>query len=204
MLPRKDDDGRFYVSYSQLSLFKRSPGDYYHRYIHEAPPVTNEYSDFGNKVGGALEENNFNFFSENEKEILKKVPRLDHFERKVELNFKNFFVKGFIDTCDSHYTEIIDYKTGKEGNEEVYKNKSYTQLQIYAMALKQELGYLPLTAKVVFITRTDDFKVADKPPIEIEIDISKDRLREVYFETLDTTRKIAEFYKKYPKPLKNT
>jgi hypothetical protein len=84
-LPKKDNDGRSYLSYSQIQLFKRDREEYYRRYILNKPFEGNAYTDFGSKVGEALENNCFDSFNENEKETLSKCVRLDEFEKEVKL-----------------------------------------------------------------------------------------------------------------------
>ena len=91
-LPRKDKDGISRLSYSQISLFKRSKKEYYESYIEGKPFEGNEYTDFGSKVGEALEHNDFKAFKKDEQETLKKVKRLDEFERMVKLNYDGFYI----------------------------------------------------------------------------------------------------------------
>ena len=111
-LPRKDKDGISRLSYSQISLFKRSKSEYYESYILGKPFEGNEYTDFGSKVGEALENNDFKGFKKSEQTTLKNVIRLDEFEREVRLNYEGFYVLGFIDTNSKDFSKIIDYKTG--------------------------------------------------------------------------------------------
>jgi len=202
-LPKKDRNGNSYVSYSQLSLFKRSQSDYYEQHVLQKPFEGNEYTDFGSKVGEALETNKFSKFSKKESNILKEVTRLNDFERKVTLNYDGFYVLGFIDTNKDDYSHIIDYKTGGIGKHLQYKKDDYTQLPLYALSLRQETGITPSKATVEFITRAGNaFKgekltVADEPPIIIDIDISYNRLRQVYWDTLKTAKEIEQFYKKH-------
>lgn len=202
-LPKKDKYGNSYVSYSQLSLFKRSESDYYEQYIMKKPFEGNAYTDFGSKVGEALENNMFDNFTEIEANVLKKVTRLDEFEKKVILKYEGFYVLGFIDTNKSDFSEIIDYKTGGKNKESEYKKDSYTQLPLYALSLRQETGITPDTATVEFIRRNGNaFKgelltVGNEEPISIDIDVSYQRLRNVYWETLETAKQIEQFYKKH-------
>ena len=58
-LPKKDKKGNSYLSYSQISTFKRSKEDFYNQYILNVPFEGNAYTDFGSNVGEALEKNNF-------------------------------------------------------------------------------------------------------------------------------------------------
>ena len=202
-LPKKDKEGNNYVSYSQISLFKRSQKEYYENYIIGKPFEGNAYTDFGSKVGFSLENNNFDLFTKKEQKTLKKVNRLDEFERKVFLNYEDFYVLGFIDTNTKDCLEIKDYKTGGNNKEFQYLEPNYTQLHLYALALKQETGITPTKATVEFIRRSGNaFKgemltVANEEPIILNIDISENRLKQVYWDTLNTVKQIEEFYKKH-------
>ena len=119
-LPKKDENGISYLSYSQIQLFKRDKNEYLERYILNKPFLGNAYTDFGSKVGEALETNNFKGFSSQEQRTLNKCTRLDEFEKKVNLDFGDFYVLGYIDTNSKDFNEIIDYKTGGRNKEFQY------------------------------------------------------------------------------------
>jgi hypothetical protein len=199
-LPSKDKFGNSYLSYSQISLFLKDKEQYKKQYILKEPFVGNEYTDFGLKVGKALETGNFELFNKHEKSTLSKVTRLDLFERKTILNYNNFYIIGFIDTCDNDLTEIIDYKTGGKKKEFEYQKDDYTQLLYYALSLRQETGITPKKASVEFIRREGNLyknqmlKVGKEEPIKIEVDISENRLKKVYWETIEIAKNISEFY----------
>jgi hypothetical protein len=202
-LPRKDKYGMPYVSYSQISTFRRSEEDYYDQYILGTPFVGNAYTDFGSKVGEALEGCDYSKFNDGEKEILKSVTRLDIFERKTILNYDGFYVLGFIDTCSNDFSKLIDYKTGGKGKSGKYRKDDYDQLHLYALSIRQETGVTPKEALVQFITRggkiddPDGFFVSNESVKSIEIDISIGRLKEVYWDTMETVKSMSEFYKKH-------
>jgi hypothetical protein len=199
-LPKKDKNGNSYLSYSQLSLFKRSKEEYFEQYIIGKPFEGNAYTDFGTKVGEALEKDNYSDFSINEKETLKKVTRLDLFERRTILNCKGFYIVGYIDSLTSDFSRLIDYKTGGKKKESEYIKPEYTQLHLYALSLRQETGITPKKASVEFIRREGNAFRGQKltvgsEVIEVEIDISYNRLKDVYWETLKTAKEIEQFYK---------
>ena len=204
-LPRKDNHGISYLSYSQLSLFKKDKGDYYDRYILDKPFEGNEYTEFGSKVGGALEHDDYSAFEPAEQSVLMQCVRLDEFEREVRLHYPEhgFYVKGFIDTNLADLSRIIDYKTGGEGKEAQYTSGHYSQLHIYALAPRQETGITPNKAQVNFIRRAgkpqlgETLTVANEAPQLFDIDISISELKRVYWDTLETARKIEKFYLKY-------
>ena len=78
-LPKKDKKGNSYLSYSQIQTFKRSKDDYYEQYILKKPFEGNAYTDFGSKIGEALEKNDFTKFAKREQKVLGNITRLDEF-----------------------------------------------------------------------------------------------------------------------------
>ena len=201
-LPKKDKQGKSYLSYSQISLFRIDKQEYKEVYINNKPFKGNEYTDFGSKVGSALEYNDFSEFTGTEATILKLCTRLDLFERKTVLNYDkdNFYIKGFIDTINNDLTHIIDYKTGGKQKEFKYSEDNYIQIQLYALSIMQETGVKPSKGTVEFIRRKGNaFKgqkltVGSEPPIKIDIDLSLPVLKHVYWEVLETAKEIEKFY----------
>tara|TARA_R110002050_G_C8814883_1_gene503943 strand:- start:147 stop:809 length:663 start_codon:yes stop_codon:yes gene_type:complete len=202
-LPKKDKNGKSRLSFSQIKCFKESKENFINRYILNEPFVSNEYIDFGSKVGEALENDNFNNFHELEEEILRKVERLDEFEKFVKLDFGGFVMFGYIDSNTKDLSKIIDYKTGGKKKELIYSKEDYTQLCYYALALRQEYNITPDIAQVHFIRRGgnlfrgQDLVVAQEDPIIIDIDISEKRLIKVYYETIEIAKEIESFYLDY-------
>lgn len=202
-LPRKDKEGKSYLSYSQISLFQKDREEYKKQYILNEPFTGNEYTDFGSKVGKALELNDFSQgFTQSEQGTLKRVPRLDQFEKEIKVNYGDhgFYVVGYIDTCTNEYDRIMDYKTGGKNKELQYSLPDYTQLCYYALGLRQQYGVTPASAQVCFIRRGGNafkgeelFVVAEKP-ILIEVDITIDRLKKVYWNTIKIAKEIEQFY----------
>jgi len=204
-LPKKDKNGKSRLSYSQIKCFKENKNDFISRYIIGEPFISNEYIEFGSKVGEALETNNFNNFHELEEDVLRKVERLDEFEKFVKLDFGGFIIYGYIDSNTNDLSKIIDYKTGGKKKELIYSKEDYTQLCYYALALKQEYGVTPDVAQVHFIRRGgnlyrgQDLVVAQEDPIVIDIDITEERLKKVYWDTIEIAKEIESFYLDYLK-----
>lgn len=204
-LPKKDKNGKSRLSYSQIKCFKDNKQEFINRYILNEPFVSNAYIEFGSKVGEALETNNFNQFHELEGDVLRSVERLDEFEKFVNLDFGGFVMYGYIDTVSKDLSKIIDYKTGGKKKEFTYTHEDYTQLCYYALALKQEYGVLPEVAQVHFIRRSgnlyrgQNLVVAQEAPIIIDIDITEERLKKVYWDTIEIAKEIEQFYLDYLK-----
>jgi len=201
-LPVKDKNGVSKLSYSQINLFKNEKREYYKRYILKEPFKGNEYMDFGTKVGTALEHNDFTKFDPEEKETLQKCTRLDLFEKKITIDFNQFILVGYIDTISSDLRTIIDYKTGGAGKELNYLKNEYTQLCLYALGIRQQYGITPEEAYVNFIRREGNpykggkLKVG-KECLMLPIDISENRLKNVYWETIKIANQIEFFYHQY-------
>jgi hypothetical protein len=200
-LPKLDKVGLPYLSYSQITMYKRSPKEYYETYIMKKPFEGNVYTEFGSKVGSALEVNDYSNFTQQEEDILRKVTRLDLFEREVKLQCDGFYVLGYIDTASYDLMRYIDYKTGGEGKEDQYKKTStYTQMHFYALAIMQETGKMPEDVSVEFIRRAGNpyrgqrLRVENENPIKIPIEICEASLYNVHQDILKTAKEISQFY----------
>lgn len=200
-LPKVDKKGNSYLSYSQIATFKKSREDYYNQYILKVPFEGNDYTDFGNKVGLALEKNDYSKFNTKESKVLSQITRLDHFERSVFINYEGFYLIGYIDTNSDNLRNIIDYKTGGQRKEFQYMESDYNQLQTYALGIRQETGVNVQSATVEFIRREGNafigqkLTVANEKPIVIHQDLSEERLKHVYWDILKTAKEIEIFYK---------
>ena len=200
-LPSKDKNGNSYLSYSCISTFLKDKEQFIKNYILNDPFTGNEYTDFGSKVGKALEINDYSNFTEPEVKTLKQVNRLDLFEKKIVINYDSFYLLGFIDSCSFDLTKIIDYKTGGNNKEFIYNDPNYTQLCYYALGIRQETGIRVKDASVEFIRRSGNIntglRVANEKPITIPIDISEHRLTCVYYDTIKIAKEIELFYENY-------
>ena len=167
VLPRVDKQGKSYISYSQINVWKKSKREYIRQYFlgESGPAALKPYGDFGTKIGEALENNDFSEFTEKEQEFLKTVTRYDEFEREISLKMDGFYVKGYIDSNTLSYetknkkkvqvvNKILDYKTGEISKRRAdYESDDYIQIPIYAAAIKQDTGCLPKECSVVLIQR---------------------------------------------------
>ena len=199
-LPKVDKNGMPYLSYSQISSFIKNKKEYIKSYFFNEPIAFTAYLDFGNKVGTALQHNDFSDFSEEEQLTLKKVKRLDEFEKNIRVDFGDFYVTGFIDTNNKTLNHIIDYKTGSANKVDEYTKDTYIQPHIYALGIEQEKGKLPKKAEVILIERYGNaFKgeplTVGKEIIHIPIDISKERLEYAKQLVIDTAKEIEYYYK---------
>lgn len=200
ILPRTDKNGDFYISYSQHSKWKKNKKDYIKSYFLGERFEGNAYTDFGSMIGEALENDDFSAFTAKEKKVLKRVTRLDEFEREIKLDMGDFYVMGFIDSNDKDLKILIDYKTGDMNKVAVYEADDYDQLGIYAAAIEQETGKLPEQAYVELIERVGNaFKGEDlvlgTEIAQIPQDISPKKIKEIKEDVLKVAGEISDFYR---------
>jgi hypothetical protein len=199
-LPRLDDEGNCYISYSQHSKWKYSKKDYIRSYFFGDRFEGNAYTDFGSKIGEALENNDFSAFDKVELKTLNKITRLDEFERKIKLDLGDFYVMGYIDSNDTDCDILIDYKTGSLDKVAVYEDDEYDQLAIYAAAIEQETGKLPSQAHVELIERLGNAFRGEtlslgKEVIQIPQDISPKRIKKVKKDIINVAKEISDHYR---------
>jgi len=220
ILPKTDDNGDYYLSYSQLNTWKRSKRDYIRQYFlgeKDENAGLQKYGDFGHKVGEAFENNDFSAFEEDEIKFLQTVPKYDEFEREIRLEMDGFFIKGYIDTNTKEQVDkedsipfkwiksIADYKTGdiskKKGD---YESEDYNQVEIYAAALEQEFGKAPTSGKVFLIGRSGNAFAGEtleltKEFVEIEREITPEILKKVKDGVQKTAEEISDYYQAFLK-----
>jgi hypothetical protein len=207
VLPKNDDNGKPIFSYTQYSKWKKDKKDYFRSYMFGERFEGNAYTDFGTLVGEALETGDFSPFEPFEQETLKKVTRLDEFERQIYLDLGEFGLIGFIDTNDlvrGRVKRIIDYKTGALNKEAVYDAEDYNQVTIYAAALEQETGHLPKEGWVELIERTGNpWKGQDlmvgKEVVKVTQDVSKEAVEAVKQDIISVAKDVSAFYKVFQK-----
>lgn len=156
-LPKRDEQGRMYVSYNQLSKFRKNKREYFRSYFFGEEFTGSPHTEFGSKVGEALENNDFSEFSEEEIKTLNKVTRLDEFEKKLEWEFDGFYVVCYVDTSDNVdgiCQNLVDYKTGAEDKKSEYDTEDYEQIVIYVCAFEQKQGVVPKKGWVELIEKT--------------------------------------------------
>ena len=102
-------------------------------------------------------------------------------------------------------TKIADYKTGDiEKKKADYESDEYTQLDIYAAAIKQETGILPKDVKVFLIGRSgnphkkEELKLTGEF-ITITKKVTLKRIREVMKEVQEIAEEISSYYEVFLK-----
>lgn len=207
-LPKTDEEGVPYLSYSQISTWKKSKRDYIRKNFFKESDDNEglqRYGDFGHKVGEAFENNNYSAFEPHEQEFLCTIPKYDQFERKIKLQLDGFYMLGYIDTNSHCLTKMADYKTGdiekKAGD---YSSSDYIQLEIYSAAIEQETGILPTDVKVFLIGRSgngfqkEELKLTGEY-VTIERTITKESIEKVKQDVQQIAEEISSYYKMYLK-----
>lgn len=222
VLPREDKDGNHYISYSQLNTWKRSKREYIRQYFWGEGFEGNAYTDFGTKVGEALENGDYSEFTDDEQEFLKTVPRYGEYEREIRLEMDGFYVKGFIDTSSPEeignsegekptmcVRRMADYKTGDiEKKRAEYESDDYIQVDIYAGAMKQVYGVLPEEVSVYLIHRTgnafqnEELKLGNRY-LKITKDVTDEGVKKVLEEVQLIAEEISAHYVIFKKLLGN-
>ena len=223
LLPKRDKEGKCYLSYSQIKTWKDSKRKYIREYFLKEDTDNvglQKFGDFGHKVGEAFENNDFSAFEPDEIEFLKTVPKYDEFERKVRLDMDGFHIIGYIDTNTKpeegrvgkkkvkYIKKIGDYKTGdveKKGSSKVdYSSDDYLQIEIYAAALEQEFGKAPDQGDVFLIGRSGNAFAGEKLEltkefIPINRKVTKARLNQVLEEVQAIAEEISAYYEAFLK-----
>lgn len=216
ILPKTNDNGEYYLSYSQIKTWKKSKREYIRQYF-LGENTDNEglqkFGDFGHKVGETFENNDYSGWDDDEVEFLKTIPQYDEFERRISLKMNGFIIDGYIDTNTKpedygnglHIRRIADYKTGDIiKREPEYTSDDYLQIDIYAAAMEQEFGILPDDCKVFLIGRSGNaFKneklELTKKFITITREVTPERIDEVKQICQDVAEEISEYYQAFLK-----
>lgn len=162
-LPKKDDDGKFMISYSQISKWNEAKGfvtrkegkeEYMMQYFFgEKFPDQYGFAQFGKDVEDYITlRQGAELFSEAERKTLELITPLGVFQKEFKLDFGDFYVLGYMDDTNKETDHVRDYKTASANSKKKYYEESYNQLDIYALAVEQETGKIPLL-EVVCIER---------------------------------------------------
>lgn len=138
-----------YLSWSQISLWKKSPREYSKRYFRKERGFQTKEMTFGKRIGEALE--NFDLFdlTKGEQDIVSKIPRLKWYEYPLVLQMDGYYLMGFMDGFSDNKSIIHEYKTGKAMWTQDRVNK-HGQLLMYAAMVFKNYAVLP-TATVYWM-----------------------------------------------------
>lgn len=132
-----------YLSYSAMELWLRDQPAYRARYYLGEPYFSTPYTEFGNLVGGALENREW------EHPVLKpvrgKIPQGTHPEHLIEVDIAGVPILGKLDDFHLQNFAIEEYKTGirdSKGNApwDRVKVRKHKQLTLYTLMVKHKYG----------------------------------------------------------------
>lgn len=122
-----------------MSLWERDPMTYRKRYYEGEPYFSTPYTEFGNKVGEALETGKL--FDP----ILENIPRYSEMEYEILVEIGGAPILMYLDSFDPETKKILEYKTGILGPGgrkpwDRLKVRKHSQLTIYTLGVKKKHG----------------------------------------------------------------
>lgn len=212
ILPRKDKDGNYYTSYSSLKSWSEAKGfntgrlgkeEFIRTYFFgEQYPDNNGFAQFGSEVEDYIcgKPEAQDLFTAKEKETLDKIKPLGVFQHEFKIQLDGFYVKGFIDDLKPDHKLIRDYKTASERSSQKYYEPEYNQLELYALAIQQDKGFIP-DLEVCVIERLGNGFRGGRGVMSVGENIwyiprttNEQKLLELKQYIIDTTKDISEYY----------
>jgi hypothetical protein len=219
ILPRKDSDGNYYISYSQLSSFKDMESynlgvlgkiEYMAHYFFGVDWPDSGFALFGSEAEDYIcNRDHADHFTDQERAVLDSIKPLGNFQVEIKLwILPNVYIKGYIDDCNKELTWLRDYKTASKRSKAKYYKEEYVQLDIYAMYALQETGKIPEQLEVCIIERTGNcygmVERRDLLKVGNEVwyhnrETSLERMNNIKGNLIATVYEISELYRLYLK-----
>lgn len=131
-----------YLSYSAMELWLRDKDAYRQRYYLNEPYFSTPYTEFGNLVGGALEERDWDHPVL--QPVVGKVPQGTHPEHRIDVDVNGVPVMGFLDDFTLETKAIEEYKTGIRNKGKApwdrVKVRKHKQLTLYTLMVREKYG----------------------------------------------------------------
>lgn len=154
VLPRRDENGHYRISYSQFDSWKAVSSfnlkvygniEYMAAYFFGDKFPDAGWAQFGTEVEGYITEREFSDkFAPAEKQTMDPIIPLGVFQHEVKLYLlPNVYILGYIDDMAPDMSKIRDYKTCSTNSKAKYYKESYYQLDIYGMYVQQLTGKIP-------------------------------------------------------------
>jgi len=217
-LPRKDKDGNSYLSYSAIKAWTEPKGfstgllgrtEYIMGYFfNDTFGDDLGFAEFGSDVESYITERKCaNKFDAKEKATLEQIQPLGVFQHKFKLQFDGFYLLGYIDDAKPDFSHIRDYKSCSRKSGKKYEEDDYFQLDLYALACKQEFGKLPKRLEVCCIGRSGNpFRGGGRGILKVEDDIwyierktDAKRLKALEQTIIKTANEIAQYWEVFNK-----
>lgn len=212
ILPRKDENGNYYISYSQISAWNEAKGfnsnlSGKHKYIKqyflgETSEDNTGFGQFGKDVEDYITlREGADKFTDSEKVVLDKIKPLGNYQKKIKLLFNGFYLLGFIDDHNDSLVKVRDYKTASKKSAQKYSGDDYHQLDIYGLAIEQETGKFPEELEVCIIERLGNGFKGGRDVMSVGNEIwyvkrnpNKLRLKNLNNYIINTVNEISEYY----------
>lgn len=133
-----------HLSVSQINLWESDPIAYQKKYFIGIPDPPSPFLEFGKQFAKDIEDyaagvqRDFNF----PEGFLDKTLIYPHVEYKLEHDFGDFKMLGFIDNMSKDYELVIDFKTGT-APWSTQRLQESLQMQTYSLILWYKFGVIP-------------------------------------------------------------
>lgn len=217
LLPKKDEEGNQYLSYSQIknwnslksfNLSVLGKMEYILEYFFGEDFGDMGWAEFGQDVEDYITiKESANKFTDAEKKVMDSIKTLGVFQKEIEINFEDFYLKGFIDDMTEDFMHIRDYKSASDNSRKQYYKDDYWQLDVYGMWVKQEKGKLPEKADVVIVERAGNcFRGGGRKVLSVKNEVwyhdrelTEERQEILKNKILTTAQEISDAYKVFLK-----
>ena len=157
------------------------------------------WAEFGQDVETSILTQDFSKFSQPECDTLKKVKALDLSQYKIEIDFGWFKLIGYIDTISKDFSLLKDFKTASIKSKEKYYKDEYEQAYIYAIGIKEQVGFYP-KIEIEIIERLGNAYKGGRPALSVGTEVwvvDKEMTKEIEEKLRDKIVKVAEEISNY-------
>ena len=133
-----------HLSVSQINLWESDPIAYQKKYFIGIPDPPSPFLEFGKQFAKDIEDyaagvqRDYNF----PEGFLDMTLIYPHVEYKLEHDFGDFKMLGFIDNMSKDYELVVDFKTGTQ-NWSTERLQQSLQMQTYSLILWKQFGVIP-------------------------------------------------------------
>lgn len=133
-----------HLSVSQINLWESDPIAYQKKYFIGIPDPPSPFLEFGKQFAKDIEDyaagvqRDYNF----PEGFLDKTLIYPHVEYKLEHDFGDFKMLGYIDNCSKDFEMVIDFKTGT-APWSTQRLQESLQMQTYSLILWYKFGVMP-------------------------------------------------------------
>ena len=130
VLPRTDDEGNYYISYSQIKNWNSDKSfnlgilgklEYILQYFFGEDFGDMGWAEFGKDVEDYItERKQASKFNDTEKKTLESIETLGVYQQQIKIDFDGFYLLGYIDDMNVDRTHIRDYKTASLNSSKQY------------------------------------------------------------------------------------